>query len=92
MKRKFEEPLDFDENGNWTLETARAKLQDFFAINGKDLVFKEQESGTLQDRKRVQFSMPRSQCDTLVTLSVSPVIYHVIILMIYSPLILNVIA
>ena len=50
MKRKFEEPLDFDENGNWTLETARAKLQDFFAINGKDLVFKEQESGTLQDR------------------------------------------
>lgn len=55
MKRKFEEPLDFDENGNWTLETARAKLQDFFAINGKDLVFKEQESGTLQDRKCVQF-------------------------------------
>ena len=92
MKRKFEEPLDFDENGNWTLETARAKLQDFFAINGKDLVFKEQESGTLQDRKCVQFSMPGSQCDTFVTLGVSPVIYHVIILIIYSALILNVIA
>ena len=51
QKRKFEEPLDFDENGNWTLETARAKLQDFFAINGKDLIFDEKESGTLQDRQ-----------------------------------------
>lgn len=52
QKRKAElEPLDFDENGNWTLETARAKLQDFFAINGKDLVFDEKESGTLQDRQ-----------------------------------------
>ena len=50
IKRKFEEP--FDENGNWTLETARAKLHDFCAINGKDLVFikYEQECGTLQDR------------------------------------------
>ena len=51
QKRKAEEPLDFDESGNWTLETARAKLQDFFAINGKDLVFDEKESGTLQDRQ-----------------------------------------
>ena len=51
QKRKLEEPLEFDENGNWTLETARAKLQDFFAINGKDLVFDEMESGTLQDRQ-----------------------------------------
>ena len=50
LKRKFEDPLEFDENGNWTLETARAKLQDFFAINGKDLQFDEKEVGTLQDR------------------------------------------
>ena len=50
-KRKADEPLEFDANGNWTLETARAKLQDFYAINGKDLVFDEQEIGTLQDRQ-----------------------------------------
>ena len=50
LKRKFEDPLEFDENGNWTLETARAKLQDFFAINGKELSFDEKEVGTLQDR------------------------------------------
>ena len=51
VKRKAEEALQFDENGNWTLETARAKLQDFFAINGKDLSFDEKEIGTLQDRQ-----------------------------------------
>lgn len=51
LKRKAEEPLQFDENGNWTLETARAKLQDFYAVNGKDLTFDEKEIGTLQDRQ-----------------------------------------
>ena len=51
IKRKLEEPLNFDENGNWTLETARAKLQDYFASIDKDLNFNEKEVGTNQDRQ-----------------------------------------